>query len=194
MLRRALRWLDSTNQEVIMTLNENAAIVLAALGRCALPHQFAIAGGYARDLFFGVMPKDIDVIVVGHVDPTALVVAMKEHGYLPDRADGASGEASTWKEVLQFSCPGKLDVDVLVSYEASVLQAIDTFDCNLNQFILWNGEPSYLGGGNAVLRFTGRQISDDRRAYIEQKARDLGWIVPVTPVAELPPLPSANKE
>lgn len=167
-----------------MTLNENAAIVLAALGRCALPHQFAIAGGYARDLFFGVMPKDIDVIVVGHADMAALVVAMKEHGYaLDDNAD-ASGEASTWKQVLQFSCPGKLDVDVLVSYENDILSAVDTFDCNLNQFILRNGEPSYLGGGNAVLRFTGRQVSDDRRAYIEQKARDLGWVVPITPVAD----------
>lgn len=170
-----------------MTLNENAAIVLAALGRCALPHQFAIAGGYARDLFFGVMPKDIDVIVVGHADMAALVVAMKEHGYALDDSADASGEDSTWKQVLQFSCPGKLDVDVLVSYENDLLSAIDTFDCNLNQFILRNGEPSYLGGGNAVLRFTGRQVSDDRRAYIEQKARDLGWVVPVTTGTALPP-------
>ena len=170
-----------------MTLNENAAIVLAALGRCALPHQFAIAGGYARDLFFGLMPKDIDVIVVGHADMAALVVAMKEHGCMLDASDDASGEASTWKEVLQFSCPGKLDVDVLVSYENDLLSAIDTFDCNLNQFILRNGEPSYLGGGNAVLRFTGRQVNDDRRAYIEQKARDLGWVVPVTTGTALPP-------
>lgn len=167
-----------------ISLNENTAQVLSALGRCALPHQFAIAGGYARDLFFGVMPKDIDVIVVGHADMAALVVAMKEHGYALDASDDASGEASTWKEVLQFSCPGKLDVDVLVSYENDILSAVDTFDCNLNQFILRNGEPSYLGGGNAVLRFTGRQVSEDRRAYIEQKARDLGWVVPITPVAD----------
>ena len=171
-----------------ISLNENAAIVLGALWCCALPHQFAIAGGYARDMFYGVMPKDIDVIVVGHMDPTRLMDAMKEHGYILDGSSVASGEESTWKYVWQFSCPGKLDVDVLVSYEASVLQAIDTFDCNLNQFILWNGEPSYLGGGNSVLRFTGRrQVGDDRRAYIEQKARDLGWVVPVTTETALPP-------
>jgi len=175
-----------------MTLNENAAIVLAALGRCALPHQFAIAGGYARDLFFGVMPKDIDVVVVGHMDPTRLLDAMKEHGYVLTESDEEYPESeATWTHVYQFSCPHKLDVDVLVSPEADVLAAIDTFDCNLNQFILRNGEPTYLGGGNAVLRFIGTDVSDERRAYIESKARDLGWVVPVTPVAELPPLPSA---
>ena len=167
-----------------MTLNENAAIVLAALGRCALPHQFAIAGGYARDLFFGVMPKDIDVVVVGHMDPSRLLDAMKEYGYTLECNNEASGNASVWNNVYQFSCPNKLDVDVLVSPQSSVLEAINTFDCNLNQFILWNGEPSYLGGGNAVLRFIGSDVDDARRAYIESKARDLGWIVPINPEKE----------
>lgn len=168
-----------------MTLNENAAIVLAALGRCALPHQFAIAGGYARDLFFGVMPKDIDVVIVGYVDAQSIVTAFKEHGYAltADNSVYDDAESFQWERVLQFSCPGKLDVDILLAPHPDVLAAVDSFDCNLNQFIVHNSEPKYLGGGNAVLRWN-RNPTPARQEYIEQKARDLGWIVPITPSEE----------
>lgn len=168
-----------------MTLNENAAIVLAALGRCALPHQFAIAGGYARDLFFGVMPKDIDVVVIGYVDATQIVQAFKEHGYAltADNSTYDDAEHFIWERVLQFSCPDKLDVDILLAPHPDVLAAVNAFDCNLNQFIVHNAEPKYLGGGNAVLHWH-REPTPARREYIESKARALGWVVPINPEKE----------
>lgn len=167
-----------------MTPIENANEVLCALGRAALPHQFCIAGGFARDLFYGVTPKDIDVVIVGQPDMYAIEDALKQAGYILTRSDGSegvSGGDAVWTEVHQFEHPYKLSIDLLFSAQETVLDAIDTFDCNLNQFMLRNGAPIYLGGSNAVLKFMGASVSADRRAYIQDKARNLGWVVPIAP-------------
>ena len=167
-----------------MTPIENATEVLSALGRAALPHQFCIAGGFARDLFHGVATRDIDVVIVGYPNMGAIEHALKQVGYILTRRDGddgVSGGDAVWTAVHQFEHPFKLSIDLLFSAQETVLDAIDTFDCNLNQFMLRNGAPIYLGGSNAVLNFMGKSVSDDRRAYIADKARNLGWVVPIAP-------------
>lgn len=176
-----------------ISLNENAAIVLSALGRCALPYQFAIAGGYARDAAHGVMPADIDVVVVGAVDPNQVIHYMKAGGYALSEATACQSEGvhdDRWAYILQFDCPGKLDVDVLISARnEDVIACVLNNDYNINHYIIGpHGEPVYLGAQHGILRQTrNHSVTPERAAHIEQKARDLGWVVPVTAETALPP-------
>ncbi|MNJ09305.1 hypothetical protein D3C77_34490 [compost metagenome] len=172
-----------------ISLNDNVSIVLAALGRCALPHQFAVVGGFARDVKHGVMPKDIDVAVVGHVSVADIIRAMSHAGYanegnVPCESEGA--DATRWAYILQFSSPNKLDVDILISARnEDLLTCVANNDYNLNQYIMFNGQPMFVGKREGILHLSrNSQVTEERKQYIEQKARDLGWIVPVTPTAE----------
>lgn len=64
---------------------ENAKKVLDKLRSYGL--KCAIAGGYARDTFFGVEPKDVDIIVFGIADRAAAVQAALSVIPKPDALD-----------------------------------------------------------------------------------------------------------
>lgn len=110
-----------------------------------------IAGGCARDIFFGVKPKDIDIIVVDSsmeavelLLAEANVAAMKFHMY--------RGEETSDRIVGGFKLVFA-EIDVLVYRCHTVSEAIDAFDFNLNQFAIVDTRNGIDG---AHVRFVGR--------------------------------------
>jgi hypothetical protein len=95
--------------------------------------QAIIAGGCARDIFFGVKPKDIDIIVVdcsvnelNGLLAEANVASRLYHFYGDSQSDRI---VACWK----FQ---SVDIDVVLYDCETVTEAIDALDFNLNQFAI----------------------------------------------------------
>lgn len=99
-----------------------------------------IAGGFCRDVYFGETPKDIDIVVASqsiHDDPA------EAHRMLGDILTYLGvhhlgfrmySEGTSDRIVGGFKCVGNIDV---VLYDCKdTFEAIDSFDFNLNQFVL----------------------------------------------------------
>lgn len=140
-----------------------------------------IAGGCARDLFFGVEPKDIDIICAG-VDPETVSKALDAGGFnylqFPKYHTGSDSDRlqGVWK--LEGS-----NIDVILYETESVSEAIEKFDYNLNQFCIAGIQRGIEG---AYVRFVGVEhwsklvlLREDARgtraAKMEQKWLDLVW-------------------
>lgn len=112
--------------------------------------QCIIAGGCARDIFFGVKPKDVDIVVAGSsMESIAVILAeanvaarachMYRQGYSDDRIMGC------------FKLSGA-PIDIVLYRTECVSQAIDAFDFNLNQFAIVG---TRLGIEGAAVRYMG---------------------------------------
>ncbi|WP_181109707.1 hypothetical protein [Pseudomonas oryzihabitans] len=109
-----------------------------------------IAGGCARDIFFGVKPKDVDIIVAG-----AEMSHIKE---ILDEANIANavfhlyrGEVTSDRIIGGYKLLGA-DIDVVLYRCENTFEAIDAFDFNLNQFAIVG---AYRGIDGAMVRFVG---------------------------------------
>lgn len=140
-----------------------------------------IAGGCARDLFFGVAPKDIDIICAG-CTPDDIDRALAATPYtvekFPKYHTGSDSDRlqGVWK------LEG-VNIDVILYETDTVSEAIDKFDYNLNQFAVIGIQHGIEG---AYVRFVGEhhwsklvRLRDDARgpraAKMEQKWLDLTW-------------------
>lgn len=110
-----------------------------------------IAGGCARDIFFGVKPKDIDIIVAG--------CTMDEMEYYLGEANVAAvgfhmyrGECTSDRIIGGFKLVDS-DIDVVLYRAETVSEAIDAFDFNLNQFAIME---TWRGVDFAYVRFVGQ--------------------------------------
>lgn len=109
-----------------------------------------IAGGCARDLFFGVEPKDIDIICAG-TDPETVSRALDEGGYsyekFPKYHTGSDSDRlqGVWK------IAGS-EIDVILYETDCVSEAIQKFDYNLNQFCIVGAQRGIDG---ASIRYVG---------------------------------------
>lgn len=138
-----------------------------------------IAGGCARDLFFGVVPKDIDIICAG-TDPETVSRALDAGGYtyekFPKYHTGSDSDRlqGVWK---LESC----GIDVILYETDDVHEAIGKFDYNLNQFAIVGIQRGIEG---ASIRYLGKtpwnnlvQLREDARgnraAKMEAKWLDL---------------------
>lgn len=81
---------------------ENAKKVLEKLRSYGL--KCAIAGGYARDTFFGVEPKDVDIVVFGVYDRAAAVRAAISVVAKPDRMSQEFMESLSDEELTTAAC------------------------------------------------------------------------------------------
>lgn len=111
--------------------------------------QAIIAGGCARDIFFGVKPKDIDIIVadcsVNELDKLlaeANVACRLYHFYGDSPSDRIM---ACWK----FT---SVDIDVVLYDCESCSEAIEALDFNLNQFAILGTQHGIDG---AYVRFLG---------------------------------------
>ncbi|AZV02357.1 putative nucleotidyl transferase [Pectobacterium phage Q19] len=109
-------------------------------------YRWAIAGGACRNHYFGLSPKDYDVVVC-LTDPE-----MRNHKGAFEFAKEVSRFVSIQGGSSRVMCAYghgdfgerhlaviKIDIhgdsyDLLVEHDATVLEAMQHFDCNLNQF------------------------------------------------------------
>ena len=130
-----------------------------------------IAGGCARDLFFGVEPKDIDIICAG-TDPETVSKALDEGGFsyekFPKYHTGSDSDRlqGVWKIE---GC----EIDVILYETDCVSEAIQKFDYNLNQFSISGIQRGIEG---ATIRFMGDkhwsnlvQLREDARGSRAEK-------------------------
>ncbi|AFO12310.1 hypothetical protein PhiS1_21 [Pseudomonas phage Phi-S1] len=112
--------------------------------------QAGIAGGFARDIYFGKAPKDIDVVVTDcswerlqeFIEETKMVA-------VPFRI---YNEAKGDRLIGGFKCLNEIDI---VLYDCRTLgDAIDNFDFNLNQFMV---RELHLGIDHAIVQFVGEK-------------------------------------
>lgn len=92
-----------------------------------------IAGGCARDIFFGVKPKDIDIIVVDA--STAEVDHILAQAGIASRQYNFYGEGSSDRVVACWKL-STVDIDVVLYDCVTVSHAIESLDFNLNQFAI----------------------------------------------------------
>lgn len=110
-----------------------------------------IAGGCCRDLFFGVEPKDIDIVVVG-----ASMIEIREflaEANLPAEAFHMYNNAASDRIIGGFKLYGA-NIDIVVYDCLCPSEAIAAFDFNLNQFCLMD---TRYGIEGAYVRFVGDQ-------------------------------------
>lgn len=138
-----------------------------------------IAGGFARDVYYGMVPKDCDIIFPKTVSYQALsgffaslgisshTIVMYREGETIDRI----------KAVNKLSYKG-LDFDIIVYDIDEDEQVTDYFDFNFNQFVLtghtavFKGDPQYWNhsyGGIKHLKAIREDASVNRRAYVRDK-------------------------
>ncbi|WP_085589329.1 hypothetical protein [Pseudomonas sp. B14(2017)] len=127
-----------------------------------------IAGGCARDIFFGVKPKDIDIITAG-ADFTKVMIAL-DHFNVPFTIQPFydTNESDRVKGCFKIQ---NLPVDVIVYDYDCVTEAVDNFDYNLNQFAVVE---AHHGVEGAYVRFLGEKhwgkLEVVRRIYPESRA------------------------
>jgi len=166
-------------------MSVNRAMLQGAFDIVELLHKEGvsaiIAGGAARDIFFGVVPKDVDVICAGvdHYRITdVLLKANLNFKQFPKYHTGSDSDrlAGVWK--LE-----EANIDIILYDTECVSEAIGKFDYNLNQFAIVG---THRGIESAYVRFMGDQhwstlvrLRDDARgpraAKMEEKWFDLQW-------------------
>lgn len=158
-----------------------------------------IAGGYARDLKFSRPARDMDIIVYGTPAYYATVVPLMRYlqnaGLLDEES---TSECYDEYEALSYRLLGVLkttcNVDIIFwgdDYKTEQ-DVIDTFDYNINQFVLRTSldgtmpTAEYLGKNYGALQ----QVRDDgitakRKKHVEDIAWEAGWRIPPSDLAGL---------
>lgn len=189
-INNSMQWLNAVVAKKAVPINyQLAEVILDALR--AAGYSCGIVGGYARDTFFGLTPKDMDICVaVGKQDDAddiavinsrienILFRACYEHKLFVERKcfgmynDHASDRACG---VIKYPNDG---IDVILYRDCDTMPAIiASFDFNLNQFGM-DGEhddtPIYAGSTDLRRLETVRGDHDyDRGMYVLNKHRAL---------------------
>lgn len=153
--------------------------------------EIAIVGGYARDMFFGLPPKDIDVIVVVdelYGDEQSVFLIMKKLSRMFSREGiksavlQAYGQDASQGEIEKGSFSDRLYGDLCVNFDdfkvdflftkrPSVLLAMEEFDCSINKFQIGvSGQPEYVGTDK--FSETGLVFKTESRISINEARRE----------------------
>lgn len=170
-----------------------------------------IAGGYPRDLAFGVEPKDVDFFVkynekvVEEILDRLEQLKLPHHDCADDISDSKKYPTKDGEEEGRVSRVIKVGdfVDIIfVNHPLS--KVTDNFDFNINQYELGMlDEPTYKGKPhNNVLQFACKdnlykeeeEIKEGRTTHIVRKADRLGWVCSQEVLDKLSELEEVNGE
>lgn len=172
-----------TRDEVIAALD--VAQKLRGLG-----YSVMIAGGFCRDVYFGEMPKDLDIVVAAGPGTSATHSDIHETlaGALSDIEVVHLGfrmytESASDRLIGGFKCAGNLDV---VLYDVRTApEAVEAFDFNLNQFVLMHDDDFdsayvvYAGDTSwHELVEVRSDFSEARKGKMKEKFLNLTWRFP----------------
>ena len=146
-------------------------VLLELLNKNNVDHL--IAGGYARDIHFGIVPKDIDIFVSSIQHAKSIL----------DSIGAEYEEYESYCKVPENYIQGVIklgDVDIvgISASAASPLQHVQQcFDYNINQFVILNDVPVFVGKDYGTLTCVrgGNPFKCGRTTYVEEKATTLGW-------------------
>lgn len=122
--------------------------------------KWCIAGGYVRDMVAGLTPNDCDVLVVdtsitNHSEAFALACKISNYISLNGlgsseifQAYGCSSNEDDFSKrhwaCIKVELYNSIPIDILIETSSSLSEAVSHFDCNLNQWVLFqNGYCMY---------------------------------------------------
>lgn len=115
-------------------------------------YKWCIAGGFCRDIRVGLEPKDADVLVVGvkgDVEAFELAKRISDivsryglgssevyHAYGQTATSMASSDDFAERHYccIKVQLVDSIPIDILIEKADTLREAIDNFDCNLNQY------------------------------------------------------------
>lgn len=134
--------------------------------------QTVICGGCARDVWFGIEPKDVDIMIFGGADEDIISDAVSELG------------ASLSLHIYNERYLDRLEhiwkvkdkpIDILLYNCETALEVVEALDFNINQFVLVSPTDSrYWGntGLDTLVAIRGDH-SYKREVYIREKHKQL---------------------
>lgn len=136
-----------------------------------------LAGGCARDVYFGREPKDFDIIVPESANIESLLGAFCHSRLSFKELHFYRGDLSNDRIIscIKVNYLG-VDFDILKYQVTDVMEASKFFDFNLNQFILNEyGDPIFVGEvhPNYSLIEIRNDASQKRKDYIQEKYREI---------------------
>lgn len=140
--------------------------------------KWVIAGGYARDLKYGRMPKDLDIHIIMDLEAFLAI-----DNYLYKRKLGVPhGSGHMYEELDRVSGVLKMvgNVDLVFWKNVSTTQElVDNFDLNLNQYVydVETGTVHFAGTNEGEVRIT-RPYEVNRIKRIQKMigiAEGIGW-------------------
>jgi len=141
-----------------------------------------VAGGFARDMFFGTsFAKDVDIACVS-VSDRGRAAAFLEQA-LPLKTGLIFQSSRTLPlsccqgitDIFKFKSKSGFGLDILLKNNCQTLQQVmDNVDYNLSQFALVEGTPRYLGKTDLrVLHKVRTYVSDPREIKMQQRHTEL---------------------
>jgi hypothetical protein len=154
------------------------AIVLLGITELFKLHgiKYIVAGGYPRDMYLGITPKDIDIFVedVGHVKHMLDELSVQYESF-PHYGEV---ETNRIRGVIKIGA-----IDIIGMSEAAVTpldQVLHHFDYNINQFVMLNDTPTFVGKSYGTLCRVGETEHEARINHITEKAKRANWNVKTT--------------
>lgn len=144
--------------------------------------EWAILGGYPRDLHHGVEPKDLDIIIYNtdYISKGQLRDIMEElaPNLITSHEASMCGSPRLIK-VITYNIEGTtVDLIFWNGIYDTLQKVVDNFDFNINQYILdpTTMQTKFLGKNEGVVEIINSEaISLTRRLRIESKAKELRW-------------------
>jgi len=153
--------------------------------------QAVIAGGYARSLYHGVKPRDIDIIIMDK-DLYKAVPILNRYGFVEREFEDYATEdlkritvVWTHKQKLApfINTEPSYDVDVIVNNSRMYHDVYDVIihgvDVNMNQFVVSPSTGNIHGLGcnhDKVLRvITQDDMTPKRKQRLIEIAKEIGW-------------------
>lgn len=120
--------------------------------------------------------------VEGHlylVDDVSLGQAPVEDGKAIDSHSINVLTDPRWNRVTKLTKPGHMDVDILFTGEPDLAVVVDTFDYNINQYVILRSgrAPLYVGTtpGGKLVRNRVTEVTERREAHIQAIATKYNW-------------------
>lgn len=186
----SLEWMDAVVAKEAVPINyQLAEVILDSLRAAGFP--CGIIGGYARDRFFGLTPKDMDICVaVGSQDDDGAIESINERIsnimfegcyknkiYVARHSFGMYNDHASDRACGVFKYPED-GIDVILYRDCNTVpDIVNSFDFNLNQFGM-DGEhddiPVYAGTSDLrTLKAIRGDHNETRGLYVLNKHRNL---------------------
>ena len=163
-----------------------AALLLSIDANVLAKGGVALAGGYLRDLYFGLQPKDMDFVFYGlttqEFQAAFSMWANRQTGELTWEVFGEgdyNGADPIVPEVIKVTLDGR-EMDFIL-YDCPVLDGVmHNFDHSVNEFTMGYDEDFRLwvqhwGDWGICTRNANTTCTDNRVARMQELARQIDW-------------------
>jgi hypothetical protein len=177
-------------QKEAYELTRTAAATLLRVDSCVLHSGNAmLAGGWVRDVYFGVKPKDMD-FAFWNMSPEQLFAVMRQYRdrspypisfeeFASDYNGGDSNLLTVFK-LTEHRPDGDVQIDWILYGASTRDEVLGMFDHSINAFFMEYSDEfeltvGYVGEWGVCTRNPGVKCSDERADRMREMARIVDW-------------------